>query len=51
LYGIHSIGWDIAITDNGPIFIEGNDDWDGTIAMSLESDFKSRFLEMYKGGS
>lgn len=27
LKDIHSIGWDIAITDNGPAFIEGNDDW------------------------
>lgn len=25
---IKSIGWDIAITNEGPIFIEGNDNWD-----------------------
>ena len=25
---IHSIGWDIAITEEGPIFIEGNDNWE-----------------------
>lgn len=25
---IKSIGWDIAITNDGPIFIEGNDNWD-----------------------
>lgn len=25
---IHSIGWDIAITENGPVFIEGNDNWE-----------------------
>jgi len=47
LYGIHSIGWDIAITESGPMFIEGNDDWDGGLPMILESDFKERFLEMY----
>ena len=23
---IHLIGWDVALTDNGPVFIEGNDD-------------------------
>lgn len=28
LPGIHSIGWDIAFTDNGPVFIEGNDNWE-----------------------
>lgn len=47
LYGIHSIGWDIAITNSGPIVIEGNDDWDGAVPMALESNFKRRFLEMY----
>ena len=27
LKDIHSIGWDIAITPDGPAYIEGNDDW------------------------
>jgi hypothetical protein len=48
LYGVHSIGWDIAITDAGPMIIEGNDDWDGAVPMALESNFKQRFLEMYR---
>lgn len=47
-YGMHSVGWDIAVTPNGPVFIEGNEDWDGSFAMSLEKDFKSRFLKMYR---
>lgn len=46
-YGLHSIGWDIAITTDGPIFIEGNEDWDGSIPMSLEKNFKTRFLKMF----
>ncbi len=25
---LHSVGWDIAIGENGPIFIEGNDNWE-----------------------
>ena len=25
---IHSIGWDVAITGDGPVFIEGNDSWE-----------------------
>lgn len=28
LYGIPSIGWDIAVSDHGPVFIEGNDNWE-----------------------
>ena len=28
LYRVHSIGWDIAITPNGPVFIEGNSLWE-----------------------
>lgn len=27
-FDIHSVGWDIAITDTGPVFIEGNHDYD-----------------------
>lgn len=27
MYRCHSIGWDIAITENGPVFIEGNSLW------------------------
>lgn len=26
-YGIHSVGWDICLTSNGPMLIEGNDNW------------------------
>ena len=28
LYRIHSVGWDIAITPDGPMFIEGNSLWE-----------------------
>ncbi len=47
-YGVHSIGWDIGITPNGPVFIEGNDDWDAAIPMALEENFKSRFYKMFR---
>lgn len=47
LYGVHSIGWDIAIMETGPIIIEGNDDWDGAVPMAVDKNFKQRFLEMY----
>lgn len=27
-YDVHSIGWDVCLTDKGPMIIEGNDNWD-----------------------
>ena len=51
LYGIHSVGWDVAITPAGPTIIEGNDDWEGGIPMVLEQNFRKRFLSMYSGTS
>jgi hypothetical protein len=47
LPGIHSLGWDIAFTPEGPVFLEANDDWDGIIPMLMEPDFRRKFLAMY----
>jgi hypothetical protein len=44
---IHSIGWDVAISTQGPTIIEGNDDWEGGIPMVLERDFKRSFLRAH----
>ena len=44
--GLHSVGWDVAIAPDGPVFIEGNDNWGGGITMTLEPDFKERFLAL-----
>jgi hypothetical protein len=55
LYGIHSIGWDIAVTKDGPTFIEGNDNWGIAAHQAVEGGLKARFLDTLrpagKGGS
>ena len=44
--GLHSVGWDVAIGPDGPVFIEGNDNWGGGLTMAMEPDFKERFLAL-----
>jgi len=43
-YGVHSIGWDIAITAEGPVFIEGNDNWDTQMMQVHDNNIKMKFL-------
>jgi glutathione synthase/RimK-type ligase-like ATP-grasp enzyme len=45
LYRIHSVGWDIAITQDGPIFIEGNSRWEASGTQSAVGGIK--FIEKY----
>lgn len=49
LCGIHSIGWDIGITESGPIFIEGNDNWEISMLQvgnhGLMKAFKRLFIQ------
>jgi hypothetical protein len=47
LPGIHSVGWDVAITGDGPVIVEGNDDWDGVIQMVVDRGFRQRFMAEY----
>lgn len=44
-YGIHSIGWDIAVTENGPMVIEGNNSWDVAFQQFHDSQIKKTFLD------
>lgn len=46
--GIHSIGWDIAITDSGPVFIEGNDQWNTVVSQLVLNGVKPEFDRLFK---
>jgi len=46
-YGIHSIGWDVCLTDNGIKLIEGNDNWD-TIDAQISGYGKNLYLKYFK---
>lgn len=44
-YGIPSIGWDVAITPNGPVFLECGEDWE---MQGTQVFFGGRRKEFYK---
>jgi hypothetical protein len=46
-YGLHSIGWDVCITENGILLIEGNDNWD-TIDAQFLGQGKKNYLKYFK---
>lgn len=45
MYRSHSIGWDIAITKDGPMFIEGNDRWEISMIQAVHGGI--RYLMKY----
>jgi len=46
-YGIHSIGWDVCVTNDGIELIEGNDNWDTITAQSLRGG-KKEYIKYFK---
>lgn len=46
LKNVHSIGWDIAITPEGPCIIEGNDNWEISVVQVANHGMKKEF-ELY----
>lgn len=45
---IHSIGWDVAITEDGPCIIEGNDNWELSLVQSCSHGLKEEFEALFK---
>lgn len=48
LYGIHSIGWDVAFTKDGPVLIEGNDNWEISLMQACDRPLRADWLEAIK---
>lgn len=46
LKDVHSIGWDITITPNGPCIIEGNDNWEISALQVTGHGMKKEFKEL-----
>lgn len=44
---LHSIGWDIAIGERGPIFIEGNDNWEINGPQSCNRGLAKEFKDLF----
>jgi hypothetical protein len=43
-YGIHSVGWDVAIAKEGPVVVEGNNLWEVSIMQAHDSNIKNKFI-------
>jgi hypothetical protein len=49
LPGLHTVGWDLAITADGPVFIEGNDNWAAGLRIGRDPTFKREFTQLFAG--
>ena len=48
LKNVHSIGWDVAITPQGPCVIEGNDNWELSLMQACNGGVKKEFDLLFK---
>lgn len=48
LSDIHSIGWDIAITEDGPCIIEGNDNWEISLVQISNYGLQKEFDDLFQ---
>lgn len=45
-YGIGAIGWDVAITEEGPMIIEGNDNWEISVMQGCNGPLKKEWQDV-----
>ncbi len=46
-YGIHSVGWDLAVMPDGLMFIEGNDNWGMAAHQMVSGGLMKKFRQYY----
>lgn len=47
-YGIPSMGWDIAITENGPVFLEAGEDWEIQLTQIFDGGRRKDFCDLHE---
>lgn len=48
LYGIRAIGWDVAVSENGPCFIEGNDNWEISLNQACDRPLRREWEQVIR---
>ena len=46
-YGIPSMGWDIAITEKGPVFLEAGEDWEIQLTQIFNGGRRKDFYALH----
>ena len=42
-----SIGWDVAITEKGPVLLEGNDNWEISGPQDMDGGLKEKWYKLH----